>query len=147
MNPDVHFSMLSIHYCVFKGKSVISPHIYKDLHTVPLTSIALSVPLGSTGEKTAYHSHMSSHTTRGCPIRDRTSSVSFPHKESSLHQSLLPHKGHQLDLFRELWGCGWGLVGEAQNVFRLTWYRLGPTAAIQMPILTSSPWDSTLKKD
>lgn len=114
MNPNVHFSMIIICYPVFQGKSIIFPHIYKGLHTVPLISRALSVPVGNTGGKTACHSRMSSHTTRDYPVRENNFNI-FSHKDFSLQQSLLPRirfslflatnfprKGQQLE--------GWGLL-------------------------------------
>lgn len=69
MNPNVHFVMIIIHYPVFQGKSIIFPHIYMDLHIVPLISRVLPVPGESTGGKIACHSHMSSHTTRDHPVK------------------------------------------------------------------------------
>lgn len=56
-------------------KSFIFPHSCKDLHTVPLLSRALSVPVGNTEGKTACHSHTSSHTARGYPVRETAISV------------------------------------------------------------------------
>lgn len=112
-NPSVHFSMIIIHYPVLQGKSITFPHIYKDLHRVPLISRALSVPVENTGGKTAFHSHMSSHTTRDYPVRERTISIVFLTKNLVFDNlSLFPrigfslflainiaHRGHQLEVY------------------------------------------------
>lgn len=77
MNPSVQFSIIGICYDVGRCKPIIFPHICKDLHTVPLLSRALSVPVGSTEGKTACHSHTSSHTARDYPVRETVISVVF----------------------------------------------------------------------
>lgn len=86
--------MIVTHHRVSQGKSIIFPHIYKDHHTVPLISRELSVPVESTGGKTACHSHMSSHTTRDYPVRERISSIIvFPTKNLILKNLYFQESG------------------------------------------------------
>lgn len=146
MNPNVYFSMIMICYPVFWGKSIIFPHIYKDLHTVPLISRALSVPVENTGGRTACHSHTSSHTTRDYPVRESTISTVFSYWEISLQKSLLPRirfsifpatnfasRGHQLEMYVPLWTArplqrtgGWrvGATGSGGGSFMLFFFFL-----------------------
>lgn len=91
-NPDVHFSILIICYPVIQGKSLIFPHIYKDLHTAPLLSRALSVPGENTEGKTAYHSRMPSHTTRDYPVRETAISIVL-RKNSVLNKPYFQESG------------------------------------------------------
>lgn len=74
-NPSVQFSIIVYGAMSAHVKSFIFPHSCKDLHTVPLLSRALSVPVGNTEGKTACHSHTSSHTARGYPVRETAISV------------------------------------------------------------------------